>query len=346
MNHLTRDQQNAMAIYTAQYTQINSHIDLLHSMLDTVRNNMDDIIYASTASSRSSSRRVYSPPSYRRTSRPRPSRTPLTPTTTPTTATHIPLTTLPNYNYNFSYEQPSYTYLTGNMNSSSSSSSSDAIANDIGAFVSNFLNTTIVVRPTPEQIERSSRLIRYGNIVNPISDSCPISLERFTNDDEVRQLHHCGHIFHTHQFQTWFSSNVRCPVCRHDIRAYQTLEQREQREQREQEIEAERQRIYYEQSGAEEEKVLREEAQQRLRDEATQAEERHQQQQAPPPVITNNLDSLVREMFTALLNPNNATTNIQANNERFMFDPSNNMVYFETFIRPNDTNNNGTGPNI
>ena len=30
--------------------------------------------------------------------------------------------------------------------------------------------------------------------------------------------HHCRHIFFPEQFNQWFSNNVRCPVCRHDIR--------------------------------------------------------------------------------------------------------------------------------
>ena len=34
----------------------------------------------------------------------------------------------------------------------------------------------------------------------------------------VRQLLHCGHLFHQPQFDQWFQHNVRCPVCRYDIR--------------------------------------------------------------------------------------------------------------------------------
>jgi hypothetical protein len=32
----------------------------------------------------------------------------------------------------------------------------------------------------------------------------------------------CGHIFNTEQLNTWFRSNCRCPVCRYDIRRYNT----------------------------------------------------------------------------------------------------------------------------
>ena len=34
----------------------------------------------------------------------------------------------------------------------------------------------------------------------------------------VRQLLPCGHLFHETQFDEWFQNNVRCPVCRYDIR--------------------------------------------------------------------------------------------------------------------------------
>ena len=56
-----------------------------------------------------------------------------------------------------------------------------------------------------------------------MSESCPISLEHFNENDLVRQLLHCGHLFHQPQFEEWFNSNTRCPVCRYDIRTNNTL---------------------------------------------------------------------------------------------------------------------------
>jgi hypothetical protein len=369
MNHLTRDQENALAMYTAQYNQLNSHVDMLLSMLETVKNNMDDIVYGSHGNHHHHhhGRRVYSPPSVnRRTSRTRPSsavrsssvhpsfRRTTTGTTATTTTTTQPTNDL-LYNFNYYTYEPSYN------NSNSSSTSTSAIANDLSAFVANFLNTPIVVRPTADQIAHASRLVRYGNIVNPVSDACPISLERFTNDDEVRQLLHCGHIFHTHQFQTWFSSNVKCPVCRHDIRTYRRQPEQptptptptptqeaeahdgveELRRFEEQQRRLREGEQYGEEEEEEERKECEEEAQRRLREEAREAEERYRQQtrlnQEAQPILPNNFDSLLRDMFTTLLNPNHVP------NDRFMVDPSNNMVYFETtFGRPaNNNNNNG-----
>ena len=96
----------------------------------------------------------------------------------------------------------------------------------MSSFLTNFLNSTVIVRPTTEQIQHASRIIRYGDIDNPLSETCPISLDEFNDDDQVRQLLPCGHIFHQNQFQEWFNGNVRCPVCRYDIRNYRPLSRR------------------------------------------------------------------------------------------------------------------------
>ena len=88
--------------------------------------------------------------------------------------------------------------------------------------LSSFLNSNVIVRPTNQQIENASRLVSYNEIRNPNSEACPISLERFNPSDQVRQINHCGHIFLPSEFNEWFQSNVRCPVCRYDIRNNQT----------------------------------------------------------------------------------------------------------------------------
>ena len=94
--------------------------------------------------------------------------------------------------------------------------SNNSILTDL---LTSFLNTNVIVRPTEEQINNSSRLIRYADIQNPNSLSCAISLEPFQPNDNVRQIHHCNHIFFPEQFDQWFQNNVKCPVCRHDIRS-------------------------------------------------------------------------------------------------------------------------------
>ena len=76
----------------------------------------------------------------------------------------------------------------------------------------------ISVFPSRQQIENATRRTRYGDIVRPVNTSCPISLDAFSDNDNVIMIRHCGHIFKIEEFNSWFGSHCRCPVCRHDIR--------------------------------------------------------------------------------------------------------------------------------
>ena len=78
----------------------------------------------------------------------------------------------------------------------------------------------IVINPTPSQIETATRRVRYCDIVSPINRCCPISLENFNDSDMVTVIRFCGHIFNTDHLNTWFQNNCKCPVCRYDIRNY------------------------------------------------------------------------------------------------------------------------------
>jgi hypothetical protein len=83
----------------------------------------------------------------------------------------------------------------------------------------NFLDP-IEIHPTPAQIEDATRVVRFGDIVGPMNDSCPISLNRFAEDDSVTVIRHCNHVFNTAELNNWFLGNCKCPVCRYDIRTY------------------------------------------------------------------------------------------------------------------------------
>lgn len=93
----------------------------------------------------------------------------------------------------------------------------------------------ISVYPTSQQIQNSVRILKYNEIQNPLNLSCPISLESFDELDEVSQIIYCGHIFNTGSLNQWFRNNVRCPVCRYDIRTNQSSEE-DQEEEEEDEI--------------------------------------------------------------------------------------------------------------
>ena len=76
----------------------------------------------------------------------------------------------------------------------------------------------VVVRPTISQIQRATENIVYGDISNNSHTQCPISQEDFQPTDRVTRITQCGHIFFPNQIREWFRRNVRCPVCRFDIR--------------------------------------------------------------------------------------------------------------------------------
>lgn len=73
------------------------------------------------------------------------------------------------------------------------------------------------VFPTEEQINMSSRYVLFSNISSPINNTCPITHEQFTEDQMVLELI-CRHVFNNDAIRIWFQTNVRCPVCRYDIR--------------------------------------------------------------------------------------------------------------------------------
>jgi len=90
---------------------------------------------------------------------------------------------------------------------------------NFSSLMQNFLQP-VEVYPTQSQIETATRNVRYCDIVNPINRSCPISLDTFTDSDMVSVIRFCGHIFRRDQLNIWFRSNCKCPICRYDIRNY------------------------------------------------------------------------------------------------------------------------------
>lgn len=73
----------------------------------------------------------------------------------------------------------------------------------------------VVVRPTEEEIQENTTV---GNLVSDTDHACAICQDSLQPTQEGRKLNACGHWFHKTCIDTWFEGNVRCPVCRHDIR--------------------------------------------------------------------------------------------------------------------------------
>jgi hypothetical protein len=66
-------------------------------------------------------------------------------------------------------------------------------------------------------IKISTAKINYCCIAAPLNDTCPITQEEFTNNDQVTIIKNCGHIFKTHAIKNWLYEHQTCPVCRYNI---------------------------------------------------------------------------------------------------------------------------------
>jgi len=74
----------------------------------------------------------------------------------------------------------------------------------------------VQVAPSAQQVERSTQL-RQANAQDETA-RCSICQDSFTGGQAIRFLRHCRHEFHRGCIDTWFQSNVHCPMCRWDIR--------------------------------------------------------------------------------------------------------------------------------
>ena len=99
--------------------------------------------------------------------------------------------------------------------SNSNTNENDLINTDFTNFM-----TPVIVRPTLEQINSSTTSSTFDSIENPMNSTCPISTVEFRNDDIVTKILYCGHVFLKIELENWFRSNTRCPMCRYDIRTY------------------------------------------------------------------------------------------------------------------------------
>jgi hypothetical protein len=184
----TRDIQ-MLDFYLRQYNETMDRINYLYDNLTVINNNISQIYFNNSRGyrPRNRNRNLYRQRTYN---------TPITNipiTNTPITNTSTNTTLLRNM-------PERYTNLISQINE-----------------MSTFLDNVPVI-PTPRQISLATREVIYGDIDNPINENCPISLERFNDDDHLTQINHCGHLFSSTHLQDWFRNNVRCPLCRYDIR--------------------------------------------------------------------------------------------------------------------------------
>lgn len=82
----------------------------------------------------------------------------------------------------------------------------------VSPILSESFNEPVLVLPSPEQIRNSLRsLTSYST-----NGNCAVCQDVITSGGV--QIRQCRHNYHRDCIMNWFQRNVRCPVCRHDIR--------------------------------------------------------------------------------------------------------------------------------
>ena len=233
-NTIPRDLSVLLNLYISMYNDIRQEINILHEDLEKVQNNMQEIIqmildevetnrmrtHRPTPILNRSSSNIFQQQRQEQQSRDQPLET-----------NEESIIRLDANDQNRIYIN-NVPYIIENIeyyNTTSLTPTTRPTSSTTREIIETFLSP-IPVYPTTQQIQNSVRLLKYNEIENPLNLSCPISLENFNEEDEVSQIIYCGHIFNTEPLNEWFRSNVRCPVCRYDIRTNQSSEEEEKKE--------------------------------------------------------------------------------------------------------------------
>jgi len=199
----------------------------------------------------------------------------------------------------------------------------------------------ITVAPTRTQIENSTRILQFSEITTPINNSCPITLERFDETSSVTQILHCGHIFTPSGIDSWFQSNVRCPVCRYDIRDYRAPPlPSSTREERHRETEPGNEEESKEEETFEETKedtpsTSTSNVNERISN-STRRNLNQNNRRITSENVTNVLSNITEEILNNILQPpggSGTRTFFDPSQNSLFYDPSNNQFIFEGFMR-------------
>ena len=71
-----------------------------------------------------------------------------------------------------------------------------------------------VVRPSQATINEKTTVLTAT-----VRGDCSICQDAYEVGASIRKILYCEHTFHTACIDTWFTRDVRCPMCRHDIRS-------------------------------------------------------------------------------------------------------------------------------
>lgn len=128
--------------------------------------------------------------------------------------------------YDTMYENPSTANNVNNANNNFHHSRTNPINNQNVNFYSrqfpirfrrvnlNTMNDVEIPTRNPDLI---GTVRRFGDIINPRNDRCPISQLDFTPDQQVFVTNTCNHIFDNNSIREWMNRNHYCPLCRFDF---------------------------------------------------------------------------------------------------------------------------------
>ena len=353
--HLTEDERMLINIYMTQYNQVSSQIEHLYSRLDQIRASINQI---HQRSQEETDGRLNASTHNTNTSTTANTNT-NTSTNATTTTNNMRRNNLGNryanlvprfYNY--------YDYYGNRMRNlnpvfydyNNPINPSLYTMNNDGFTLRNLVNRLFGdenTAPTTSQIRNATRNVVYRDIQNPVTDVCPISLNRFQESDMVTQIHHCSHIFGRDDASAWFARSPFCPVCRYDIRSYQGETSRQTQTQNVQvapnlddysdtDSETERDDYNYEESktGDDFSNVnVRRDASNNVSEVSFDISNNSMANS----IFSNLTQNLLQSILYGDFSQPNGNTNIynyRLGDQEFVYDASNNVLMYETIIRP------------
>ena len=132
----------------------------------------------------------------------------------PASTLHTSVDYILNYNNLLSIFDRKYL---GSLNNNRASTSTNTVVMNDNEM------TSVIVRPSSQQIKDATSVFLFKDVKEPISHVCPIDKDAFLETDEVMIINHCKHVFRKTNLEKWFEENVTCPLCRYDIREYSNI---------------------------------------------------------------------------------------------------------------------------
>ena len=90
--------------------------------------------------------------------------------------------------------------------------SNDLLSIYLVVYFSRNLNTLSL-----RNINTNTEVTNYRSSESNGQQMCPICRVNFEENDIVRKINHCGHMYHLNCIDNWFQEHSTCPVCRHNL---------------------------------------------------------------------------------------------------------------------------------